>query len=110
MESRRILITGLSSYLGGRLAQALEREPAVEALIGVDVEDPRHELQRTEFVRSEIGRICAKKLELDVNIGSRSLLLPVSAAFLVIPMMPSVKLVAHKLDTFISAYFREKTS
>jgi UDP-glucose 4-epimerase len=54
MESRRILITGLSSYLGGRLAQALEREPGVEALIGIDVEDPRHELQRTEFVRSEI--------------------------------------------------------
>ncbi len=54
MESRRILITGLSSYLGGRLAQALEREPEVEALIGIDVEDPRHELQRTEFVRADI--------------------------------------------------------
>jgi UDP-glucose 4-epimerase len=54
MESRRILITGLSSYLGGRLAQALESEPGVEALVGIDVEDPRHELQRTEFVRAEI--------------------------------------------------------
>jgi UDP-glucose 4-epimerase len=54
VKSRRILITGLSSYVGGRLAQALEREPDVEALIGVDVEDPRHELQRTEFVRVDI--------------------------------------------------------
>jgi UDP-glucose 4-epimerase len=54
MDSRRILITGLSSYLGGRLAQALEREPGVEALIGIDVEDPKHELQRTEFVRSDV--------------------------------------------------------
>lgn len=51
MKSRRILITGLSSHVGGRLAQALEREPGVEALIGVDSEDPRHELERTEFVR-----------------------------------------------------------
>ena len=29
-------VTGLSTYWGGRLAQALERDPAVEAIIGVD--------------------------------------------------------------------------
>jgi UDP-glucose 4-epimerase len=51
MRSRRILITGLSSHWGGRLAQLLEREPEVEAIIGVDTTDPRHELHRTEFVR-----------------------------------------------------------
>ena len=50
----RILITGLSSHLGGRLAQALEREPDVQAIVGVDTEDPRHELERTEFVRVEV--------------------------------------------------------
>jgi len=36
MSSKRILLTGLSTYWGGRLAQALERDPAVEAIIGVD--------------------------------------------------------------------------
>ena len=36
MSSKRILVTGLSTYWGGRLAQALERDPAVEAIIGVD--------------------------------------------------------------------------
>src|ERR1700736_6095926 len=51
MDSRRILITGLSSYWGGRLAQALEREPQIEAIVGVDSDDPQHELERTEFVR-----------------------------------------------------------
>jgi UDP-glucose 4-epimerase len=51
MESRRILITGLSSHWGGRLAQALERDPEVEAIIGVDTADPKHQLDRTEFVR-----------------------------------------------------------
>jgi UDP-glucose 4-epimerase len=50
-QSRRILITGLSSYWGGRLAQRLEQEAEVEAIVGVDVTDPRHELDRTEFVR-----------------------------------------------------------
>jgi UDP-glucose 4-epimerase len=51
VPSRRILITGLASQWGGRLAQVLEREPSVEAIIGVDTGDPRHELDRTEFVR-----------------------------------------------------------
>jgi UDP-glucose 4-epimerase len=49
--SRRVLITGLSTYWGGRLAQALEQSPAIEAIIGVDSEDPTRELERTEFVR-----------------------------------------------------------
>lgn len=50
-RSRRILIAGVSSPLGGRLAQLLERAPGIETLIGTDTEDPRHELTRTEFVR-----------------------------------------------------------
>jgi UDP-glucose 4-epimerase len=54
MDSRRILITGLSSPWGGRLAQALERDPSIDAIIGVDTGDPRHQLERTEFVRIDI--------------------------------------------------------
>ena len=51
MQSRRILITGISSHWGGRLAQALERDREIEAIVGVDASDPQHELHRTEFVR-----------------------------------------------------------
>ena len=51
MRARRILVTGLSTYWGGRVAQALEREPGVEAVIGVDAHDPTVELERTEYVR-----------------------------------------------------------
>jgi UDP-glucose 4-epimerase len=51
VESRRILITGLSTYWGGRLAQALEALPQVEAIIGVDRRPPKVELARTEFVQ-----------------------------------------------------------
>ena len=39
-DRQRILITGLSTYWGGRLAQALERDPDVEAIIGVGTDDP----------------------------------------------------------------------
>jgi UDP-glucose 4-epimerase len=51
LESRRILVTGLSTYWGGRLAQALERFPEIEAIIGVDNEEPSVELERTEYVK-----------------------------------------------------------
>jgi len=51
LRSRRILVTGLSTYWGGRLAQALEKRPDVAVIIGVDSQDPTRELQRTEFVR-----------------------------------------------------------
>jgi UDP-glucose 4-epimerase len=48
---RRVLITGLSTYWGGRLAQALEQDPGVDVIIGVSPTDPTCELTRTEFVR-----------------------------------------------------------
>ena len=47
----RVLVTGLSSFWGGRVAQELERKPEVEVIIGVSTEDPTCELHRTEFVR-----------------------------------------------------------
>ncbi len=50
---RRILITGLSSFWGGRLAQALEADPDVEVVIGLDTREPRVKLERTEYVRSD---------------------------------------------------------
>ncbi len=49
--SRRVLLTGLSTYWGGRLAQALEAFEEVETIIGVDSVEPRVELERTEFVK-----------------------------------------------------------
>lgn len=51
LSAERILITGLSTHWGGRIAQVLERDPRVETIIGIDTDDPRRELERTEFVR-----------------------------------------------------------
>src|SRR5919204_253157 len=75
MTSKRILLTGLSTYWGGRLAQALERDPAVEAIIGVDRGPPKVELQRTEYVRvhdshSLIRRI-VEAAEIDTVVDTR---------------------------------------
>ena len=84
MDSKRILITGLSSWWGGRLAQMLERDPAVETVIGVDSEDPKHALDRTEFVRVEaepsvLRRIIAAA-DIDTVIDARLISDPLLAS------------------------------
>ena len=75
MRSRRVLLTGLSTYWGGRLAEALERDPEVEVVIGVDSEDPRIELERTEFVRVSTQHALIRRIvqaaEIDTVIDTR---------------------------------------
>jgi UDP-glucose 4-epimerase len=73
--ARRILITGLSTYWGGRLAQALEGIEGAEAIIGVDSEDPTRELERTEFVRigtqHSLLRRIVESAEIDTVVDTR---------------------------------------
>ena len=75
MTSRRILVTGLSTFWGGRLAQALERDPRVETVIGVSPEDPTCELERTEFVRVGLQHALLRRIvqaaEIDTVIDTR---------------------------------------
>jgi UDP-glucose 4-epimerase len=71
----RVLLTGLSTYWGGRLAQALEQDDDVEAIIGIDRTPPKVELERTEFVQvadahSLIRRI-VQGAEIDTVIDTR---------------------------------------
>jgi UDP-glucose 4-epimerase len=53
VQRQRVLITGLSSFWGGRTAQALERLPSVEVVVGIDTEEPVLQFERTEFVRAD---------------------------------------------------------
>jgi UDP-glucose 4-epimerase len=75
MPSRRLLITGLSTYWGGRLAKSLEDHDEIEAIIGVDNEDPGVELERTEFVRvgaqHALLRRVVEAAEIDTVIDTR---------------------------------------
>src|SRR5215216_4446371 len=54
MRPRRVLITGVSRYLGGRLAALLQADPEIEQVIGVDTVPPKGDLGRTQFVRADI--------------------------------------------------------
>jgi UDP-glucose 4-epimerase len=50
---RRILVTGLGTFWGSRLAQHLEAQPGVDLVVGVDTREPRLPLEKTEFVRAD---------------------------------------------------------
>ena len=83
-DLRRILVTGVSSYWGGRLAQALEGFEQVEAIIGVDEREPTRELERTEFVKvgnqhSLLQRI-VRAAEIDTVIDTRLMVNSVTAS------------------------------
>ncbi|HWT93151.1 MAG TPA: NAD-dependent epimerase/dehydratase family protein [Solirubrobacteraceae bacterium] len=72
---KRVLITGLSTYWGGRLAQSLEQDPDVDTIIGIDRRPPKVALERTEFVQvadahSLIRRI-VQAAEIDTVVDTR---------------------------------------
>ena len=49
----RILVTGLGTFWGSKVAQRLETEPGVELVVGVDTQEPVVPLERTEYVRAD---------------------------------------------------------
>ncbi|MDO8308500.1 MAG: NAD-dependent epimerase/dehydratase family protein [Actinomycetota bacterium] len=51
---RTVLVTGVSRYLGGRMAALLAADPEVATVIGVDVVAPEREIPGTSFVRADI--------------------------------------------------------
>ena len=54
MAKRRVLITGVSTFLGLRLAKRLENDDSVEHLVGVDLHEPPIPVEGMEFIRVDI--------------------------------------------------------
>jgi UDP-glucose 4-epimerase len=51
---RRVLITGVASFLGSALAKALESSNEISYIAGVDLSEPALDLNRTEFIKADI--------------------------------------------------------
>jgi UDP-glucose 4-epimerase len=90
--SRRVLITGISSYWGGRLAQVLERNEDIDVIIGVAPDDPSCPLERTEFVRVGTQHALLRRIvhaaEIDTVIDTR----------LVVDSVTAPPRVAHEMN------------
>ncbi|MDQ3981363.1 MAG: NAD-dependent epimerase/dehydratase family protein [Actinomycetota bacterium] len=77
-EDRRVLITGVSRFLGLRLAKRLEDEDGVAKVVGVDLQEPAVPIRGLEFIRADISSpLIARVLEatkidtiVHTNIGS----------------------------------------
>ena len=54
MQPRRILITGVGSFLGTALARRLESDPEFEYIAGLDDRPPQARLERTDFIEADI--------------------------------------------------------
>ena len=62
MAGRRILITGIASYLGTELARRLESDPDVEYVAGLDTRKPKQELEGVDFIEADIRNPVIAKL------------------------------------------------
>ncbi|MCW2666771.1 MAG: hypothetical protein JWN57_1733 [Frankiales bacterium] len=71
---RVVLVTGVSRYLGSRLAAVLSRDPSVERIVGVDTVPPTAELRtamgRTEFVRADIRNPLIAKVIAEAQVDT----------------------------------------
>jgi UDP-glucose 4-epimerase len=54
VPGRRVLITGVGSYMGSGLARLLERDPEFELVAGLDTRKPPASLERTELIEADI--------------------------------------------------------
>jgi len=62
VAGRRVLITGVGSYVGSCLARSLERDPGFEYVAGLDTRKPARDLERTDLIEADIRNAVISKL------------------------------------------------
>ncbi|MGI8563542.1 MAG: NAD-dependent epimerase/dehydratase family protein [Candidatus Dormibacter sp.] len=67
---RRILVTGVARWWGGRLVQRLSEQPDVAEVIGIDTQEPSYDFGRGEFLRLDIRHSLIGKLVRAVGIDT----------------------------------------
>ena len=62
MGPRRVLITGVGSFLGTELARRLSADPEIDYVAGLDERPPRARLERMDFIEADIRNPVIAKL------------------------------------------------
>jgi UDP-glucose 4-epimerase len=70
LTAMRILVTGLGTFWGSRIAQLLEGHPDVELVVGVDRREPRLPLVRTEFVKADPSYAILQRIVLATQVDT----------------------------------------
>lgn len=80
MPPRRVLITGVGSFLGTEIARRLETDPDIDYLAGMDERPPRARLERMDFFEADIRNPLISKLipqaEVDTIVHNKILRRP----------------------------------
>ncbi|MBU0991688.1 MAG: SDR family oxidoreductase [Proteobacteria bacterium] len=51
---KNIFITGVSGYLGGRIAQALSENENVSSIVGIDIQPPKKNISKLTFFKKDV--------------------------------------------------------
>jgi UDP-glucose 4-epimerase len=70
VAGRRVLITGVGSYVGSALAARLERDPEFDYVAGLDTRKPPVALERTELLEADIRNPVISKLVPQVEVDT----------------------------------------
>jgi len=70
MSPQRVLITGVARFWGLELAERLERDSRIEHIVGIDIQEPADELERTDFVRADLRHSLVGKLVRTLGIDT----------------------------------------
>ena len=87
-----VLITGLSSFWGGRVAKALEADDRVDYIVGLDVEEPTIELERTEYVRTDQNYSMLSRIVQECGIDT------ILHTFLIVDPTQSTSRLMHEIN------------
>ena len=66
----RILVTGVARWWGALTVQRLLQEPGVEEVVGIDTEEPHHDLGDADFVKVDIRHSLIGKLVRAVGVDT----------------------------------------
>jgi UDP-glucose 4-epimerase len=65
-----VLVTGVARWWGALLVQRLVEEPGVEEVVGIDTDDPQHDLGDADFLKLDIRHSLIGKLVRAVGIDT----------------------------------------
>jgi UDP-glucose 4-epimerase len=65
-----VLVTGVARWWGALLVQRLSEEPAVEEIVAIDTDEPRHDLGDADFLKLDIRHSLVGKLVRAVGVDT----------------------------------------